>query len=126
VSAAARRRVRIFYTSLAVMVVVAAAGLALLTSLSPALFTLGFGFLIIAVTALMADAAEGAQALVRTGRLTTSERRMLVYGIAATALAVITMVVEFRLGGNGWTSAIFATSLATGTGLFGLAALTRE
>lgn len=121
----AARRQRILYALLGALTIATAVVLLLAAKEdAPGLFALGCGFLTLAVMALMADTQRGTPALVRSGRLTNLERRLLVYGVLGTVIAVIVMIIEIEadLGGE---SGYFAVALATGTGIFGLAALMR-
>ncbi len=123
---AARRRVRRLYVSLGALLIAATFVLALMSSLWVALFSLGMGSLTFATAALMADAEDGTPALIRDGHLTKSERRVLVFGILGTGVAVVMMFVEIAVGLPQRETAVLAVMIATGAGLVGFLALIRD
>lgn len=123
----ARVRLRIYYTFLAVLLIGVTVVLILsMDSAAPGLFTLGMGSVTVAVTALIADTEEGTHALVRDGRLTKIERRVILLGFVCTFVPAITALIAVKIGSRAYESAILAVINATATGLFAFVALVRD
>jgi len=123
----ARVRLRVYYTFLAVLLIGVTVVLILsMDSAAPGLFTLGMGSVTIGVIALMADTEEGTHALVRDGRLTKIERRVILLGFVCTFVPAITALIAVKIGSRGYESGILAVIIATATGLFAFVALIRD
>ena len=123
----ARFRVRACYTCFAGLLIGVTVVLILsMDSAAPGLFTLGMGSVTIGVIALMADTEEGTHALVRDGRLTKIERRVILLGFVCTFVPAITALIAVKIGSRGYESGILAVIIATATGLFAFVALIRD